>query len=402
MSELRTTVPFLAALLAGTADGQQYVIDFDSIGSAATVTTGLFPEAIFTALDPAHELRAYAARLGSSAPNCLCTSVEGSITCRDGLAVDFPTPVKNLSFLAVGVNRKGRVAEARVYVNGALAGTEEIRGRGRAKRPVLVDLSAYSDVTRVEIADVHDRYGVGWDDFAFEIEQVPTFDPPTPCQANLVAVAGTPLAFQVVASDPATSDVLTLEARGVPAGAQLLPPLPTSGNPVATSFSWTPGAGDLGPHLVSFTVADGDTPTVTCTVTIDVQCPSTQVHYGAGVAGSGGFLPVVSATCPVAGDLTRLEVRDGPGGALGCLAMGTVPASIPLRGGRMLVDPTSGTSHTHVLSGTLPGEGSYSLPMIVPPALAMSGTPFYFQGGYLDPGAVGGVALTDGLEVTIR
>ncbi len=62
--------------------------------------------------------------------------------------------------------------------------------------------------------------------------------------------------FDVQASDLDAGDVVTLSVVGQPLGAVFTPNLPTNGNPVNTDFSWTPGAGDLGSRVVTFTAQD--------------------------------------------------------------------------------------------------------------------------------------------------
>jgi len=62
-----------------------------------------------------------------------------------------------------------------------------------------------------------------------------------------------------------------LNVSGLPAGATLSTPLPASGNPVSTNFSWTPTASDVGIHEFNFSAFDGCAagPT-TCTFSIEV------------------------------------------------------------------------------------------------------------------------------------
>ena len=56
-----------------------------------------------------------------------------------------------------------------VYVSGSLAGTVAIIGDGDGlMTPAFVDLSAFSNVTRIEIDPNPDPAGLGFDDFCFE------------------------------------------------------------------------------------------------------------------------------------------------------------------------------------------------------------------------------------------
>ncbi len=98
----------------------------------------------------------------------------------------------------------------------------------------------------------------------------PTFDtPPTPVCGQTVSVApGNTATFTVRASD--AESAVELNATGVPGTATLTPGLPSSGNPVSTTFQWTPTMGDLGQHVVTFTATDQCTPTL-CDITIDVS-----------------------------------------------------------------------------------------------------------------------------------
>ena len=59
---------------------------------------------------------------------------------------------------------------------------------------------------------------------------------------------------------------------GLPAGAQLSTALPASGNPVSTNFTWTPAAGDVGAHVITFTAFDGCAAGPTqCAFTVNVS-----------------------------------------------------------------------------------------------------------------------------------
>jgi hypothetical protein len=86
----------------------------------------------------------------------------------------------------------------------------------------------------------------------------PRFDhPPTPpCGTTFTVNAGANLSFTVQASDADTGDVVTLNVAGLPPGATMSPPLPTSGNPVTSTFSWTPTAAQQGTYVVTFSATD--------------------------------------------------------------------------------------------------------------------------------------------------
>jgi hypothetical protein len=101
---------------------------------------------------------------------------------------------------------------------------------------------------------------------------VALFQSPTPsCGSVFQANVGTPITFTVLASD-ADGDSVDLGVTGLPAGAQLSTPLPTSGNPASTNFSWTPAAGDTGSYVVTFSAYDGCAPgATTCTFTVQVD-----------------------------------------------------------------------------------------------------------------------------------
>jgi uncharacterized repeat protein (TIGR01451 family) len=104
----------------------------------------------------------------------------------------------------------------------------------------------------------------------------PQFDsPPTPpCGSTLTVAPGNALTFTVSASDADMPvQVVTLNAAGLPAGAAMTPTLPTTGNPVTSTFSWTPTAAQTGSHVVTFTATDDTGLQALCSLTIMVSGP---------------------------------------------------------------------------------------------------------------------------------
>jgi hypothetical protein len=144
-------------------------IDFDSLGAAVQVTNQ-YPEATFSS-DAGFANWTDLQSAGNSPPNALATGPDtGGVDGLHDTFVDFTRPVVALTFHAIGVDATGPVASVNVYVNGALAGTVAVNGVGDPLTPVKVDLTAFHDVTRIELVGITDPNGLAWDDFVFGID----------------------------------------------------------------------------------------------------------------------------------------------------------------------------------------------------------------------------------------
>lgn len=113
-------------------------------------------------------------------------------------------------------------------------------------------------------------------DFLIQITKVsspPIFDYSiTPPASYVYQVGpGTPVSFMVRATDSDAGDMVTLKAVGLPVGATTSPALPTSGNPVASAFSWTPTASNLGTYVLTFVAQDNVGVQTNTSVTIQVS-----------------------------------------------------------------------------------------------------------------------------------
>jgi hypothetical protein len=142
------------------------VIDFDALATGIVVNTQ-FAEATFSS-SAGFENWTVAGKAGTSLPNVIRTGTSGGAT--DGLHdtyVDFRCPVSSLSFKAAGVDDVGPVATVNVFESGGSSNTVTIEGPGRLGTPVVVDLTAYQNVTRIEIVGITDTNGIAWDDFEF-------------------------------------------------------------------------------------------------------------------------------------------------------------------------------------------------------------------------------------------
>ena len=105
--------------------------------------------------------------------------------------VDFSTPVAWLSFQGLGINnRSGKVAEARVYAGSSLVGTIDVMAANQGLNPLLIDFGAQSGITRLEIDQITDGGGIGWDTFTYTASSVPEPSTYALLATGLLAIAG--------------------------------------------------------------------------------------------------------------------------------------------------------------------------------------------------------------------
>ncbi len=123
----------------------------------------------------------------------------------------------------------------------------------------------------------------------------------------------------------------------------------------------------------------------------------TITEYGAGLAGSGGYVPALGATgYPISGGEVTYSVTSGLGGAQAYALVGPSRASIPYMGGTILVWPLFNTiPFTLDGSAGVPGAG-YKTIETTP---YFSGLTLRYQVLIADNGAVQGVSMTNGLEI---
>jgi hypothetical protein len=129
------------------------------------------------------------------------------------------------------------------------------------------------------------------------------------------------------------------------------------------------------------------------------------VGYGAGKAGSGAFTPALEgAGAPVVGSAIAIDVSNGLGGAAGAVFLGLGGRlALATLGGTLLVAPPI-FPVPFALGGTagVPGAGTGSLPLSIPPNPALVGQRLNFQAMFLDPGSAGSpVSMTGGVECWI-
>ena len=131
-------------------------------------------------------------------------------------------------------------------------------------------------------------------------------------------------------------------------------------------------------------------------------CPGSFQPYGSGLAGSGGHVPVLyGVDCPEIGTLAVGIIQNGKGGfPPGALFVGLSSTSLPAVGGTLLVNPVI-FLNSSLFGANVPGVGTSNLLLPIPGNPVLIGLDLFFQAAYLDPGAVQGVSLTNGLQMTI-
>jgi hypothetical protein len=174
--------------------------------------------------------------------------------------------------------------------------------------------------------------------------------PPTPeCDSVVSAQIGQPVTFTVQASDQSCELPVTLEGFTDMPGATFTPPVPVMGNPVSTTFSWTPQAGQEGTWHSSFHAISGCCGSdAWCNIRVNVATPCppcVDQALGLGNAGTCTVLELgtgqVSITGPAGGVLG--DVCIAPGGRLSLTGSEYVTGSIRLG---------AGASYSHSGSGT--------------------------------------------------
>jgi len=156
----------------------------------------------------------------------------------------------------------------------------------------------------------------------------PVFDySVTPPNGFVYRIApGQPLAFGVRATDGDPGDTVRLQAFGLPVSATTAPAFPLSGNPVQTTFSWTPTAANLGTSVINFVARDLTGVQASTSVTVEVSLrprfdvPPTPADHSLVQVTPGTVLSIpVQASSPVATDLVRIA---GVAGAPAAMAFG--------------------------------------------------------------------------------
>ncbi len=168
-------------------------IDFDELEDG-TVVTNQFPEATFDSIPGQENVTLTVPDATTDPFICTRTIGEDAQNCVNPTFVDFTDPVVDLTLMGIGINGVGPVATINVFEDGVPAGSITVIGLGDQFTPVTIDLTGFSNVTRIELTEITDPAGIGWDDFCFDIAgEVPAVSGPG--IAVLVALIAAALAL---------------------------------------------------------------------------------------------------------------------------------------------------------------------------------------------------------------
>ena len=131
------------ALACVGACAQATVIGFEelgNVGSSGPVISNQYAGVVFSSTDGMVNRVSSQSGIGDGL-NFLCTATSG-INCTGETVLDFTSAVSGVSFLSAGDNNQGVTARVDVFVNGLLAGTEDVVTDGIFATTQLVDLSS--------------------------------------------------------------------------------------------------------------------------------------------------------------------------------------------------------------------------------------------------------------------
>ena len=135
-------------------------------------------------------------------------------------------------------------------------------------------------------------------------------------------------------------------------------------------------------------------------LTISPPASGLRKQYGSGLAGSGGFVPVLgSAGILRAGFSGEVRITNALGGAAGYFGVGSSEASQPVLGGTLLISPDFLLPITLGGAPGVAGAGYLAIPWTLPASLA--GVQLFEQAALIDPAAPQGASLTQGIRCVI-
>lgn len=148
-------------------------VDFDDQpgGIPPVETDGLFSSHVTFSTDASNILMIFsgAGFVGGSSPNTLTAAVSTAASVFDGdIYMDFTVPAQSVSLDILSDNDSGIIAQLNVMHSGGTT-LMDIVGDGDFTTPIGMDLSAFSDVTRIELFGITDEFGLSIDNLVFNV-----------------------------------------------------------------------------------------------------------------------------------------------------------------------------------------------------------------------------------------
>jgi len=170
MKRTKSTFLALAAVLLSPMAAHADLIDFDEL-AAGTVVNNVYAGVTFGTTFGSGDVIVYAGCCSESDPNSIYPSDFNA-----DLSVMFANAVNNLLFYVGGDNDAGVVGQIDIFgLGGVLLDTIGLMadGDGTGSTEELQDLSAYINVTGINIYDVTDAAGLVYDTFSYDAAAVP-------------------------------------------------------------------------------------------------------------------------------------------------------------------------------------------------------------------------------------
>jgi hypothetical protein len=174
------------AFLSGAANA--VLIDFEGLANGTEITNQ-FAGVTFSSTAGFTNYVTTQPGIGEG-DNFLCSGAGGSINCVAETILSFLNPVNDLSFLQVGDNATGVVAQVDVYENGVFSATVDILGDNNFSLSNLVDLTLFVNVTQIRIFNITDPGGLGWDNFSFDMASMGDVPLPAAMWLFLAGIGG--------------------------------------------------------------------------------------------------------------------------------------------------------------------------------------------------------------------
>lgn len=172
------------------------VINFDDL-SAGTIVSDQYDGVTFSS-DSGYNVSTLnlSSLFNTTTPNLIgVTNPSGGLDANQNLYVDFDQPVNNLSFRVIGDDTNGTAAQITVYTADGSVETVDLVTDGDGFQPDLIDLSSFSNITRISINTITDLAGIGYDDFQFELAS--TNAAPVANADSVTTAQNTPLTIAV-------------------------------------------------------------------------------------------------------------------------------------------------------------------------------------------------------------